>query len=98
MRGPVFAFVASCLVVGFSAPTWAADDEFMTTCVATSTRKMCECMSANIPANQRAAALAGLRKSNASVEPGGMMPDPSTLSPEEMQGMQIIVAAQAACM
>ena len=50
------------------------------------------------PADKRAAAIAGMRKSNASTQPGGNLLDPSTLSPEQMQGLDAVVIAQASCM
>ena len=51
-----------------------------------------------IPADQRENAILGLRKSNASVSVSGNLLNPSTLSPQEMQGLNAVVAAQAYCM
>ena len=74
-----------------------AEDDFMKACLVTGTPKMCECMSAQVPADKRAAAIDGMRRSNAMTAPGGDPTDPSTLSPEQMKGMDIVVSAQAAC-
>jgi hypothetical protein len=84
------------LALGFS--TGARADEFMKECMVTSSQKTCECISARLPADQRANAIVGLRKSNASVSVSGNLLDPSTLSQNEMQGLNAVVAAQAYCM
>jgi len=55
-------------------------------------------MQGQIPADKMAAAVAAMRKSNASMAEGGKPLDPSTLPPAEMQGLQAVVLAQAACM
>ena len=55
-------------------------------------------MSARIPADQRANAIVGLKKSNASVSVSGNLLDPKTLNQNEMQGLNTVVAAQAYCM
>ena len=39
-----------------------------------------------------------MRKSNAATQPGGNLLDPSTLSQEQMQGLDAVVIAQASCM
>ena len=87
--------VASVLAVGLPA---AADDNFMNECVTTIERRTCECILAKIPANERAAATAGLRKSNEAMAPGGNLLDPATLPPFEMKGLNAVVVAQASCM
>jgi len=75
-----------------------AQDEFMKECLVTGSQRMCDCMSAKVPADKRAAAVEGMRKSNAATQPGGNLLDPSTLTPEQMQGLNAVVAAQASCM
>src|SRR4029077_5150737 len=86
-----------CLLTGGLSTVRAASD-FMSECRVTGSQKMCDCMSAKIPADKRAAAVAGMRKSNASTQPGGNLLDPSTLSQEQMQGLDAVVIAQASCM
>ncbi len=97
MRCTILALGVAGLAIGLSGES-RADDEFMTECLVTNARKMCECMSSNVPPDQRAAAVIGMRKSNAAVAPGGAMADPSKMSQEEMRGMQIVVIAQSSCM
>ena len=89
--------VVAVLAAGLSGAA-RADDEFMKECLVTGTQKMCECISSKMPADKRAAAVAGMRKSNASTQPGGNLLDPSTLSQEQMQGLDAVVIAQASCM
>jgi hypothetical protein len=84
------------LATGLSAPTWAQDD-FVGICSQTTPRSTCECISSKIPADKRAAAIDGLRKSNAAMAPGGNLLDPSNLSQEQMQGLDAVVIAQASC-
>jgi len=96
MRMVSFGLVCCVLAAGLSTAVRA--DDFMTECLVTGSPKMCECMSAKIPADKRAAAVAGMRKSNASTQPGGNLLDPSTLSQEQMQGLDAVVIAQASCM
>jgi hypothetical protein len=72
-------------------------DEFMQVCMATTPQRMCECISSKLPADKRAAAISGLRKSNAAMAPGGNLLDPSNLSQEQMQGLDAVVIAQANC-
>ena len=75
-------------MAGIPLPSTAVRaDDFMTECLVTGSQKMCECMSGKIPADKRAAAVEGMRKSNASTQPGGNLLDPSTLSQEQMQGL-----------
>jgi hypothetical protein len=90
--GLVFCMLAAGLSGGARA------DDFMTECLVTGSQKMCECMSAKVPADKRAAAIEGMRKSNASTQVGGNLLDPSTLSQEQMQGLDAVVIAQASCM
>lgn len=92
----VLALVTALVSVGL--PAAAQSDAFMKECMVTASEKMCSCMSARIPADQRANAIVGLRKSNASVAVSGNLLDPATLSPAEMQGLNAVVAAQAYCM
>ena len=89
--------VLSVVVAGLSGAA-RADDEFMKECLVTGTQKMCECISSKMPADKRTAAIAGMRKSNAATQPGGNLLDPATLSPEQMQGLDAVVIAQASCM
>ncbi|MDI1285990.1 MAG: hypothetical protein PSV46_16510 [Reyranella sp.] len=84
--------------LGLSLPAAAQSDGFMKECMVTTSEKMCSCMSARIPAEQRANAIDGLRKSNASVSVSGNLLDPSTLNQNQMQGLNAVVAAQAYCM
>jgi hypothetical protein len=97
MRTVSFGLVICVLAVGVSSAT-RADDEFMKECLVTADQKMCACMSSKIPAGKRAAAVAGMRKSNAATQPGGNLLDPSTLTQEQMQGLDAVVIAQASCM
>lgn len=89
-------FVVAGLVLGL--PAAAQSDDFMKECMVTASEKMCSCMSARIPAEQRANAVDGLRKSNASVSVSGNLLDPNTLNQNQMQGLNAVVAAQAYCM
>lgn len=84
------------LTTGLSPPAWAQDD-FVNVCSATTPRSTCECISSKLPADKRAAAVDGLRKSNAAMQPGGNLLDPSNLSQEQMQGLDAVVIAQASC-
>jgi hypothetical protein len=96
----VFRVLGAALVIvqttGFLTPARAQDD-FINVCMATTPRSTCECISAKLPADKRAAAIAGLRKSNAAMAPGGNLLDPSNLSQEQMQGLDAVVIAQADC-
>jgi hypothetical protein len=74
-----------------------AQDAFMQACQKTTSQRMCECISAKMPADKRQAALEGLQKSNAAMAPGGNLLDPSNLSQEQMQGLDAVVIAQANC-
>ena len=89
-------FVVAVLAVAW--PASAQTDDFMKECMVTASEKMCSCMSARIPAEQRANAIDGLRKSNASVSVSGNLLDPNTLNQNQMQGLNAVVAAQAYCM
>ena len=90
------AVSAMVLTSGLSASA-QVQDEFMQACTATTSQRMCECISAKLPADKRAAAISGLRKSNAAMAPGGNLLDPSNLSQEQMQGLDAVVIAQADC-
>ena len=94
--GVVGAALVTVLASGFAGPA-RAQDEFMSACMATTSQKMCECIATKLPADKRAAAIAGLRKSNAAMAPGGNLLDPSNLSQEQMQGLDAVVVAQASC-
>jgi hypothetical protein len=96
MRMVSFGLAVCMLAAGLSTAVRA--DDFMNECLVTASQKMCECMSDKVPADKRAAAISGMRKSNASTQPGGNLLDPSTLSQEQMQGLDAVVIAQAACM
>ena len=85
------AFVAAL------APGVQAQDAFMQACTMTTPQKMCECISAKIPADKRQAAIEGMLKSNKAMEPGGNLLDPSNLTQEQMQGLDAVVIAQANC-
>ena len=74
-----------------------AQDPFIQVCMQTTPQKTCECISSKLPANKRQAAIEGLRKSNAAMQPGGNLLDPSTLTQEQMQGLDAVVIAQADC-
>ncbi len=89
---------ASVAALAFGAPAVAQTDEFMKECLVTASQRMCTCISARIPADQRANAIVGLRKSNASVAVSGNLLDPATLNQNEMMGLNAVVAAQAYCM
>ncbi len=94
--------IVSCglvvVVLGLSTAAQGQGDEFMQECRATASQKMCECMSAKIPPDQRAAAVVGLRKSNAAVLPGASPVDPAQMTQEQMRGLDAVIAAQAYCM
>lgn len=90
--------LALCLLVGGVSSGARAEDEFMKECLATGTQRMCECISSKMPADKRQAAIEGMRKSNAATKPGGNLLDPSQLTPEQMQGLDAVVIAQASCM
>jgi hypothetical protein len=79
------------------ATSVAAQDAFMRACTMTTPQKMCECISAKIPADKRQAAIEGMTKSNKAMEPGGNLLDPSNLTQEQMQGLDAVVIAQANC-
>ena len=89
---------AGLALLALGLPAAAQTDEFMKECMVTASQKMCECIAGRIPAEQRANAIVGLRKSNASVAVSGNLLDPATLSQNEMQGLNAVVAAQAYCM
>ena len=91
-----FIFCAVVLAVGLSAAA-QAQDAFMQACTMTTPQRMCDCISKNLPADKRAAAIQGLLKSNKAMEPGGNLLDPSNLSQEQMQGLDAVVIAQASC-
>jgi hypothetical protein len=76
----------------------ARADDFMKECLVTGSQRMCDCISSKLPADKRAAAIEGMRKSNAATQPGGNLLDPATLTQEQMQGLDAVVLAQASCM
>jgi len=85
-------------ILGASLAGAARADDFMKECLVTTSQKTCDCISAKLPADKRAAAIEGMRKSNAATQPGGNLLDPSTLTQEQMQGLDAVVIAQASCM
>jgi hypothetical protein len=91
-----FVFCAFVVAAGLAAPA-QAQDAFMQACTMTTPQRMCECISKNLPADKRAAAISGLLKSNKAMEPGGNLLDPSMLTQEQMQGLDAVVIAQANC-
>ena len=97
MRQAVLAFSIALLAVGASGESRAQND-FMSTCQVTASQQTCACMQRQIPADKIPAAVSAMRKSNAAMSEGGNPLDPSTLPPAEMQGLQQVVLAQAACM
>ncbi len=96
MRKVTLAVVSCVLAGGLATSAWA--DDFMNECLVTGSQRMCECMSTKIPADKRASAVQGMKKSNASTQPGGNLLDPATLSQEQMLGLDAVVIAQASCM
>ena len=74
-----------------------AQDQFMQACMMTTPQKTCECISANVPADKRQAAIEGMLKSNKAMEPGGNLLDPTNLTQEQMLGLDAVVIAQANC-
>lgn len=99
MRMSCRSLAATSLVLfALGLPGSAEATDFMKECMVTASQRMCECISARIPADQRANAIVGLRKSNASVAVSGSLLDPASLSQNEMQGLNAVVAAQAYCM
>jgi hypothetical protein len=95
MRAVCFSLVVCVLGGSLADAAWA--DDFMKECLVTSSQKTCDCISANLPADKRAAAIEGMRKSNAATKPGGDAVD-LKLTQEQMQGLDAVVAAQASCM
>ncbi len=97
MRGLIIAAGAAALLLA-AAPALYAQNDFMSVCRTTGSEKSCLCMQGQIPADKMAGAVAAMRKSNAAMAEGGAPLDPSQLPPAEMQGLQAVVLAQAACM
>lgn len=97
MRQTALTFSVALLVLG-AAEESRAQSDFMSVCRVTSTEKTCVCMQGQIPGDKMPSAIAAMRKSNAAMNEGGTPLDPSTLPPAEMQGLQAVVLAQAACM
>jgi hypothetical protein len=97
MRGLIIAFSAAVVMLAASPASYAQDD-FMSVCRTTGSEKSCLCMQGQIPADKMPGAVAAMRKSNAAMAEGGTPLDPSQLPPAEMQGLQAVVLAQAACM
>jgi hypothetical protein len=101
MRSLSYGLVSGVLVAALSTAlsTGArAQDDFMQACKVTTSEKMCECIYSKMPADKRAAAIQGLQKSNKATQPGGNLLDPSSLTQEQMQGLDAVVIAQANCM
>ena len=83
--------------------TSARADDFMDACVSganggTGMTQTCNCIAGKIPAGQRADAAAALVRSNRSMQEGGKPLDPSSLTPNQMRGLQAYVLAQSECM
>ena len=97
MRGLIIASAAAVLMLAVS-PALHAQGDFMSVCRTTGSEKSCQCMQGQIPADKMPGAIAAMRKSNAAMSEGGTPLDPSQLPPAEMQGLQAVVLAQAACM
>jgi len=95
MRAVCFSLVV--YVLGASLAGAARADDFMKECLVTSSQKMCDCISAKLPSDKRAAAIDGMRKANAATQPGGNPVD-LKFTQEQMQGLDAVVAAQASCM
>ncbi len=96
MRKSVFVSGVAAFMLG--GPLALQAQDFMSVCRATGSEKSCQCMQGQIPADKMAAAVSAMQKSNRAMAEGGKPLDPSTLPPEEMQGLQQVVLAQAACM
>jgi hypothetical protein len=96
MRQTVLAFCVAFLAVGVAEESRAQSD-FMSACRVTASEKTCMCMQGQIPADKMPGAIAAMRKTNAAMNTNTPV-DPSTLPPAEMQGLQQVVLAQAACM
>ncbi|HEY6979984.1 hypothetical protein [Reyranella sp.] len=96
VRSITFTLAVAGLSLGMSAAA-RADDELMSLCMATADQKTCQCMSTKIPPEKRASAIVAMRKSNDAIVTGTPL-DPSTLSQEQMQGLDAVVLAQASCM
>jgi hypothetical protein len=97
MRNLSYGLVVGVLIAASSTGARAQED-FMKECRVTTSEKMCECIYSKMPADKRAAALEGLQKSNKATQPGGNLLDPSSLTQEQMQGLDAVVIAQANCM
>jgi hypothetical protein len=93
----VSCVLGAAFLAAVAVPT-QAQDGFMPACLKTTSQKMCECISARLPPDKRQSAIEGLQKSNAATSPGGNLLDPSSLSQEQMQGLDAVVIAQANCM
>lgn len=96
LRSVTFATAVAGLSLGMSAGA-RADDELVNVCMATSDQKTCQCIATKIPPEKRASAIVAMRKSNDAIVTGTPL-DPSTLSQEQMQGLDAVVLAQASCM
>jgi hypothetical protein len=97
MRNLSFGLVIGVLAAVLCTAAHAQED-FMKECRVTTSEKMCQCIYSKMPADKRASAIEGLQKSNKATQPGGNLLDPSTLSQEQMQGLDAVVIAQANCM
>ena len=94
---PVSSLLGAALFASAFIVPAQAQDAFVQVCMQTTPQKMCECISSKLPADKRQAAIEGLRKSNAAMQPGGNLLDPSMLTQEQMQGLDAVVIAQANC-
>ena len=94
LRG--FSAIAGILTLGLSFGALA--DDFMQECLGSTpgdAQKTCSCMSAQVSGSDRSDAVIGMRKTH--VQLGQDAPDPSTLTPQELKGLQVVVVAQANC-
>ena len=92
--------IVALSLLGFS-PTRAGNlmsaGDFMNECLITSSERMCDCISAKLPPEQRGAATAAMHKSNAASKTGGNLLDPSLFDDNEMMGLAAVVTTQASC-
>jgi hypothetical protein len=88
--------IACILTLGLAFSALA--DDFMQECLGSTpgdAQKTCSCMSGQLSGSDRSDAVVGMRKTH--VQLGQDAPDPSTLTPQELKGLQAVVVAQANC-
>ena len=90
--------VVCILTLGFSFAARA--DDFIKECKAGTpgpdADKVCTCMSGKVSGADRVAAIDGMSKSNAASAKGGQL-DPSSLTPQQVKGLETVVTAESAC-